>query len=132
MIQAAKVGVGIYGKDGRQAVNNADFAIGQFRFLQRLLFIHGRWNYMRDAKVILFTFWRNAVMVLSMFYYTFSTGYTGTPLFEDVVRGGFNVVTFLPTIITGVMDKDFDEDVILATPECYETGREGKMFNVRE
>ena len=31
MIQAAHVGIGIMGKEGRQAVNNSDYAIGQFR-----------------------------------------------------------------------------------------------------
>ena len=31
MIQAAQIGVGIMGKEGRQAVNNSDYAIGQFR-----------------------------------------------------------------------------------------------------
>ena len=32
MIQAADVGIGIMGKEGRQAVNNSDYAIGQFRY----------------------------------------------------------------------------------------------------
>lgn len=31
MIQAADIGVGIMGKEGRQAVNNSDYAIAQFR-----------------------------------------------------------------------------------------------------
>jgi hypothetical protein len=31
MIQAADIGVGIMGKEGRQAVNNADFSFSQFR-----------------------------------------------------------------------------------------------------
>ncbi len=35
------MGVGICGREGRQAVNSADFAIAQFRFLQRLLLVHG-------------------------------------------------------------------------------------------
>ena len=29
--QAADLGIGIMGKEGRQATNNADFAISQFR-----------------------------------------------------------------------------------------------------
>lgn len=34
MIQAADIGVGIMGKEGRQAVNNSDFAFSQFRCRQ--------------------------------------------------------------------------------------------------
>lgn len=37
MIQAADVGIGIMGKEGRQAVNNSDYAIAQFRFLVSFL-----------------------------------------------------------------------------------------------
>ena len=53
MIQKADVGVGISGNEGLQAANSSDFAIAQFRFLARLLFVHGAWNYMRVSKVLL-------------------------------------------------------------------------------
>jgi magnesium-transporting ATPase (P-type) len=132
MIQEAKIGVGIYGKEGRQAVNNSDIAIAQFRFLERLLLVHGRWNYIRAARVVLFTFWRNAALVLAMFYYTWSTGFTAIPLFEDIVRGTFNVVTFVPTVFTGIFDRDYEADTVLATPELYETGRENRLLNAWE
>ena len=32
MIQAADIGVGIMGREGRQATNNSDFAVSQFRY----------------------------------------------------------------------------------------------------
>lgn len=51
MIQAAHVGVGISGLEGRQAVLASDFAIAQFRFLTDLLLVHGRWSYLRLCKV---------------------------------------------------------------------------------
>ena len=47
----ADVGVGISGNEGLQAANSSDFAIAQFRFLARLLFVHGAWNYTRVSKV---------------------------------------------------------------------------------
>jgi phospholipid-translocating ATPase len=49
MIQAADVGVGISGEEGLQAVNSSDYAIAQFRFLKRLLFVHGHWSYARNG-----------------------------------------------------------------------------------
>ncbi len=52
MLQAADVGVGIAGKEGRQAVNNADFALSQFRFLTRLLLVHGTLSQYRLARLV--------------------------------------------------------------------------------
>jgi phospholipid-translocating ATPase len=39
MIQAASVGVGIVGKEGRQASLAADFSITQFNHIQSLLLV---------------------------------------------------------------------------------------------
>jgi len=66
MIQEAHVGVGIAGEEGRQAVMSSDFAIAQFRFLTRLLLVHGRWSYRRLAETIANFFYK--VRSLSFFY----------------------------------------------------------------
>lgn len=129
MIQEAQVGVGIVGKEGRQAVNAADFAIGQFRFLQRLLLVHGRWNYRRTCKLTLYTFWRNAVQVLLMFYFSFLCGQSGTTIFEDKTRMTFNFILSIPIIATGCFDRDVADTVVLENPILYETGRVGLDLN---
>ena len=59
MIQAADVGVGISGEEGLQAVNSSDYAIAQFRFLKRLLFVHGEWCYARNSNMIVNFFYKN-------------------------------------------------------------------------
>ena len=64
MIKEAHIGVGIDGLEGKQAVNNSDYAIGQFKYLQRLLFVHGRWSYRRMSIVILYMFYKNCLLVL--------------------------------------------------------------------
>ena len=46
-ITAAHIGVGISGQEGMQAVLASDYSIAQFRFLERLLLVHGRWSYYR-------------------------------------------------------------------------------------
>lgn len=47
----ANVGVGISGEEGLQAAASSDYAIAQFRFLKRLIFVHGVWNLERSVKV---------------------------------------------------------------------------------
>uniref|UniRef100_A0A1I7XHX0 P-type phospholipid transporter n=1 Tax=Heterorhabditis bacteriophora TaxID=37862 RepID=A0A1I7XHX0_HETBA len=42
MIKTAHIGVGISGQEGMQAVLASDYSIGQFRYLERLLLVHGR------------------------------------------------------------------------------------------
>ena len=61
MIQTADVGVGISGMEGRQAVMASDFAISKFKYLERLVLVHGNWNYDRLARMVLYFFYKNAV-----------------------------------------------------------------------
>jgi len=123
MIQEAQVGVGIAGREGRQAVNNSDFAIAQFKYLQRLMLVHGRWNYVRAAKFTLFTFWRNMVQVLMIMHYTWMSGFSGTSLYEDWIRLSFNVLCTLPILAVGCLDEDVPENIVLSKPQLYRTGR---------
>lgn len=49
MIQEANIGCGLLGLEGSQAAMSADYAFGQFRYLTKLLLVHGRWSYIRVA-----------------------------------------------------------------------------------
>ena len=61
MIQTGDVGVGISGQEGMQAVMASDFALPRFRFLKRLLLVHGHWCYDRLARMICLMYYKNAV-----------------------------------------------------------------------
>lgn len=69
MIQAADVGVGIMGKEGRQAVNNSDYAIAQFSFLARLLLVHGQLSDYRLAYLIKYSFYKNMCFAAVLSFY---------------------------------------------------------------
>eukprot|EP00930_Biecheleria_cincta_P043977 TRINITY_DN3016_c0_g1_i3.p1 TRINITY_DN3016_c0_g1~~TRINITY_DN3016_c0_g1_i3.p1 ORF type:complete len:1427 (-),score=285.07 TRINITY_DN3016_c0_g1_i3:135-4358(-) len=130
MIQEAHVGVGISGKEGTQAVNAADFAISQFSFLMTLMMVHGRWNYRRLSKFILFSFHKNIAQCLQLFTYTFFCAYSGTSLYEDWVRNSFNLIVGFPVIFLGFFDRDLDRKQSLADPEGYSVGRLGQELNI--
>ncbi|KAG1772204.1 hypothetical protein EV702DRAFT_1201595 [Suillus placidus] len=62
MIQAADVGVGIVGKEGKQASFAADFSITQFSYLTKLLMWHGCNSYRRSAKLAQFVIHRGLII----------------------------------------------------------------------
>jgi phospholipid-translocating P-type ATPase (flippase) len=122
MIQEAQLGVGISGKEGRQAVNNADFAIAQFRFLKRLMLVHGHYNYRRLCKVILYSFYKNVCLVFVLFFFSFYTGFSGQSLFESLIYSGFNWFLAMPILLVGIFDKDVSEPTAMAVHRLYGVG----------
>lgn len=123
MIQEADVGVGIAGEEGRQAVMSADYAIGQFRYLTRLLLVHGRWSYKRLAEMIPNFFYKNVVFTLALFWYGIFSSFDGTYLFEYTFVMFFNLAyTSLPVIVMGIIDQDVDDKLSLAVPQLYRRG----------
>ncbi|XP_048231542.1 phospholipid-transporting ATPase 1 isoform X2 [Ricinus communis] len=130
MIQMADVGVGISGKEGRQAVMASDFAMGQFRFLVPLLLVHGHWNYQRMSYMILYNFYRNAVFVLVLFCYTLFTSFTLTTAINEWSSVLYSVIyTALPTIVVGILDKDLSRSTLLKYPQLYGAGQRHESYN---
>lgn len=84
MIQMAHVGIGISGQEGMQAVMASDFAIAQFRFLLKLLLVHGHWSYDRLANMILYFFYKNSILVFVIFLYQIYNGFSGQAAIEQV------------------------------------------------
>ncbi|KAI1620105.1 phospholipid-translocating ATPase [Exophiala viscosa] len=131
MIQEAHLGIGIAGKEGLQAARTSDYSIGQFRFLLKLLLVHGRWNYIRICKYILGTFWKEMMFYLVQAIYQRWTGYTGTSLYEPWSLSMFNTLfTSLPVIFMGVFEKDLAASTLLAVPELYNIGQKDRGFNL--
>lgn len=130
MIQASHVGIGISGREGLQASRISDYSIAQFRFLQKLLLVHGRWNYLRTGKYVLATFWKEILFFFVQAHFQPQNGYSGTSLYESWSLTVFNsAFTSLPVILLGIFDRDLSAETLLAVPELYTFGQQGKGFS---
>ncbi|KAM5378242.1 hypothetical protein ACJA88_005976 [Fusarium oxysporum] len=129
MIQASHVGIGISGREGLQAARISDYSIAQFRFLQKLLFVHGRWNYMRTGKYVLATFWKEVLFFIVQAHYQRYNGYSGTSLYESWSLTVFNsAFTSLPVILLGIFEKDLRAETLMKVPELYTFGQRNLGF----
>ena len=132
MIQSAHIGVGISGQEGLQAVNSSDFSIAQFRFLKRLLLVHGRWSLRRVAFVVMYIFYKNILQCLPAFYFAFENHFSGQLLFNVWITQSFNLVgTGLPIMLYGVLDRDVDAKTLLRFPSIYREGQTRAFFSIK-
>jgi len=133
MIQKAAVGVGISGNEGLQAANSADFAIAQFRFLSRLLFVHGAWNYSRISKVILYSFYKNITLYIIELWFAIYNYWSGQVIYERWTIGMYNLFfTSAPPVALGLFDRTCTAATREEYPSLYHSTQKSEFFNHRE
>ncbi|KRY48148.1 putative phospholipid-transporting ATPase ID [Trichinella britovi] len=132
MIKTAHIGVGISGQEGMQAVLASDFSIAQFRYLERLLLVHGRWSYYRMCKFLQYFFYKNFAFTLAHFWFAFFCGYSAQTIYDPLFIACYNLFfTALPVIGVGVFDQDVSDKNSLRYPELYIPGQQNLYFNMR-
>lgn len=120
MIKVADVGVGIRGVEGTSAVAVADYAISRFRFLSRLMLVHGHWSARRTSFLVLFIYYKATMLVLTVVLFGFYSGFSGQMLISDWAYQCHNLVfTSLPIIVLTVFDQDISEETLIKFPKIY-------------
>ncbi|EDV25711.1 uncharacterized protein TRIADDRAFT_56098 [Trichoplax adhaerens] len=133
MIQEAHVGVGIMGKEGRQATQCSDYAIAKFKYLKRLLLVHGHWYYIRIATLVQYFFYKNAAFITPEFYFAFFSGFSAQSMYDSIFLMFFNLAfTSLPILIFGVFEQDFNEHHLLRNPSLYKMLARNKYMTMKE
>ncbi|KAK8938440.1 putative phospholipid-transporting ATPase 9 [Platanthera zijinensis] len=132
MLQEADIGIGISGAEGMQAVMASDVAIAQFRFLERLLLVHGHWCYRRISSMICYFFYKNIAFGLTIFLYEAYASFSGQPAYDDWFLSLYNVFfTSLPVLALGVFDQDVSARFCLKFPMLYQEGVQNLLFSWR-
>ncbi|CAI6379299.1 ALI_HP2_G0000400.mRNA.1.CDS.1 [Saccharomyces cerevisiae] len=131
MIQAAHVGVGISGMEGMQAARSADIAVGQFKFLKKLLLVHGSWSYQRISVAILYSFYKNTALYMTQFWYVFANAFSGQSIMESWTMSFYNLFfTVWPPFVIGVFDQFVSSRLLERYPQLYKLGQKGQFFSV--
>ena len=129
MIQAADVGIGIVGKEGKQASLAADFSVMQFSHLAKLLLWHGRNSYQRSAKLAQFVIHRG--LIISVIQAVFSSIFFFAPiaLYQGWLMVGYATVYTMAPVFSLVLDRDVSEDMALLYPELYKDLTKGRSLS---
>ncbi|CAM8884297.1 unnamed protein product [Rhodiola kirilowii] len=130
MLQEADIGVGISGVEGMQAVMASDISIAQFRFLDRLLLVHGHWCYRRISSMICYFFYKNIAFGVTLFLFEAYASFSAQPAYNDWFLSLYNVFfSSLPVIAMGVFDQDVSARYCLKFPLLYQEGVQNILFS---
>ncbi|XP_061756293.1 phospholipid-transporting ATPase IG isoform X2 [Nerophis ophidion] len=132
MILEAHVGIGIKGKEGRQAVRNSDYAIPKLKHLKKLLLAHGHLYYVRIAHLVQYFFYKNLCFILPQFLYQFFCGYSQQPLFDAAYLTMYNICfTSMPILAYSLLEQHICLEALLSNAPLYREIRKNAMLRWR-
>ncbi|KAL0963480.1 hypothetical protein UPYG_G00306970 [Umbra pygmaea] len=120
MILEAHVGIGIMGKEGRQAARNSDYAIPKFKHLKKILLVHGHFYYIRIAELVQYFFYKNVCFIFPQFLYQFFCGFSQQPLYDTAYLTLYNIsFTSLPILLYSLIEKHVSIETLKRDPSLY-------------
>uniref|UniRef100_A0A8C5EMA1 Phospholipid-transporting ATPase n=1 Tax=Gouania willdenowi TaxID=441366 RepID=A0A8C5EMA1_GOUWI len=132
MIQEAHVGIGIMGKEGRQAVRNSDYAIARFKFLAKLLLVHGHFYYVRIATLVQYFFYKNVCFITPQFLYQFFCLFSQQTLYDSVYLTLYNICfTSLPILVYSLFEQLVHPHVLQSKPALYRDISKNAVLSMR-
>uniref|UniRef100_A0A0G4HI61 Uncharacterized protein n=1 Tax=Chromera velia CCMP2878 TaxID=1169474 RepID=A0A0G4HI61_9ALVE len=131
MIQAADVGVGILGKEGKQASLAADYSIMQFRFLLRLLLWHGRNSYLGSARLAQFVMHRGLVLAVIQALFSAVFHFSAISFFQGWMLVGYGTYYTMLPVFSLVLDRDVSETNAFVFPALYAGLRKNRALSLK-
>ncbi|XP_058885895.1 phospholipid-transporting ATPase IH isoform X4 [Acipenser ruthenus] len=120
MILEAHVGIGIMGKEGRQAARNSDYAIPKFKHLKKMLLVHGHYYYIRISELVQYFFYKNVCFIFPQFLYQFFCGFSQQPLYDTAYLTLYNIsFTSLPILLYSLIEQHVNMDILKRDPSLY-------------
>ncbi|XP_032278585.1 probable phospholipid-transporting ATPase IIB isoform X2 [Phoca vitulina] len=131
MIQAADCGIGIEGKEGRQASLAADFSITQFKHIGRLLMVHGRSSYKRSAALGQFVMHRGLIISTMQAVFSSVFYFASVPLYQGFLMVGYATLYTMFPVFSLVLDQDVQPEMAMLYPELYKDLTKGRSLSFK-
>lgn len=131
MILEANVGIGIVGKEGKQASLASDFSINQFSYLRRLMLWHGRLSYKRSAVLAQFVIHRGLIIAIIQAIFSIIFYFVSTPIYNGFLILGYATVYTMFPVFSLVTDEDCSSSVVIKFPILYSSLQKGRVLNTK-
>lgn len=131
MIQEAHLGIGIVGKEGKQASMAADFSILEFRVIKLLILWHGRLSYTRSAVLSQFVIHRGLIISIIQVIFSLMFYYVSIPIYNGFLMLGYTTVFTSAPVFSLICDEDTTIEKVTKFPVMYKTLQKGRNLNIK-
>lgn len=130
MIMEAHVGIGLFGKEGRQAVRASDYALAKFKFLKRALLFHGYHYYVRTANLVQYFFYKNLVFTLTQVLFGIFSLFSSQSIYVNLYLLIYNItMTSVPIIVYGIFEQRLPEAILMNIADIYKSISKNKLLS---
>ncbi|XP_046820654.1 phospholipid-transporting ATPase IF-like isoform X3 [Vespa crabro] len=133
MIQEAHVGLGIMGREGRQATMSSDFAFTRFKHLKKVFLVHGHWYYRRISILTQYFFYKNFVFITPQVLFGIHNGFSTQGLYDSMFLMLFNALfTSVPIVLFGLYEQDYPSNKLLSNPYLYKLHKKNFLLSWKQ
>ncbi|XP_035734472.1 probable phospholipid-transporting ATPase IF isoform X2 [Vespa mandarinia] len=133
MIQEAHVGLGIMGREGRQATMSSDFAFTRFKHLKKVFLVHGHWYYRRISILTQYFFYKNFVFITPQILFGIHNGFSTQGLYDSMFLMLFNALfTSVPILLFGLYEQDYPSNKLLSNPYLYKLHKKNFLLSWKQ
>ena len=131
MILEANVGIGIVGKEGKQASLASDFSINEFKYLRRLMLWHGRLSYKRSAVLSQFVIHRGLIIAIIQAIFSIIYYFVAIAIYNGYLIMGYSTIYTMFPVFSLVTDEDCSESAVMKFPILYSTLQKGRVLSTK-
>lgn len=128
MLHSANVGIGIVGKEGKQASLASDFSIEKFKHINKLFLWYGRNSYTCTSKLAHYIIHRGFILTVIQLIFSIVFYFSPVQLYKGMVLVGYVTVYTTFPLISLLLDYNANLDVVLRYPILYKELTKGRLI----
>ena len=129
MIQSANIGIGIEGKEGRQAALASDFSVLKFKHILKLFLWHGRLSYTRTSLLSNFVVHRGLIITIIQLYFMMIFFYITMTIYNGYMNMCYGTIFTNFPVFALIWDVDIPLHQAFNYPSLYYLVQKGQNLS---
>ncbi|ANQ10969.1 Phospholipid-transporting ATPase [Plasmodium coatneyi] len=131
MIQAADIGIGVLGKEGKQVVHDSDIIVSKFKNIKKLILYYGNNTFLQTSSLCSFLIHRGFVLTYLQFIYSYIFFSIPVSIFQGWLQIGYTTYYTTAPFLSLLLDVKIKKNLIYLYPEIYKNKKHKRRLDLK-